>query len=184
MEIVDNIIDLNIIFVAKEKKTIDNKKVFWSPYGDIDILEDLYQLCSIYHYSESFRYLPFLYCLNIQGNVSERFYNCSLLHKINRELIENCVKNEGLDLMSMSVRQSRYIIKDGQPTLEMEGRRLNQRYMTNVKAYLSAMCFVAKYPLGIFPWWIFGFLGSLAVSLIIVSFILKTWSFRRALMTI
>lgn len=184
MEIVDHFVDLNIIFVARERRTKEGKKDFWSPYGDIDILEDLYQICSIYHYSDSYRYLPFLYCLNIHGNITERFHNCSLLHKIDEELIENCTKNEGLELMSMNVRQARYIVKNGEPTIEIDGRRINQHAMKNAKSYLSAMCFIAKYPLGIFPWWIFGFLGSLALSLLIISFILKNWSFSRILMTI
>lgn len=175
MEIVHSYVNLEIIYIMHQN--ITNGTIHYeSDFGEMDILEDAFQLCTFYHYGEPKVYLPFLYCLNTEGYIIDRFRNCSKQHTIDYDTILSCSENEGKRLLAYSSREVvRSRIIDG-PIVFIDGRLIIPQRLTDISYVLSTMCHIPHLPLGKFPWWVFGFLGSTMVSLALVSFIFRSWS--------
>lgn len=151
---------------------------FQSIYGDMDILEDLYQLCTYYYYNDPQIYLPYIYCLNAGNDtIIDRIHQCSISHNISMETLDSCVADDRHKLLSSNSREVRRTRVSEGPLIYIDGRLFIPSRGLNSQSLMSALCYVTKYPLSVFPWWVFGFLASMMISFSMISFIFRSWSF-------
>lgn len=147
--------------------------------GAAEIQGDLFQLCAMRYYPHYSRYMPFLYCMSkTRAAIPSNVENCTRAHLMDLDLLQRCATtSEGMDMLKLSVQTSLdYRVTEPLPVIVMDGRPFRASYSRSPESFIFALCYIFKNPARPFPWWVFGFMGSIVVSLLVVLFIVKQWS--------
>jgi hypothetical protein len=147
--------------------------------GPLEIAGDIFQLCAMRYYPHYSRYMPFVYCMSkTRTMIPYNAWNCSRAHMMDYKLLNRCATiGEGMDMLKQSVQQSLdYRVSEPLPVLVMDGRPFRASYSRSPESFLYALCYIFKNPTRPFPWWVFGFMGSIVVALLVVLFVVKQWT--------
>lgn len=92
--------------------------------------------------------------------------------------MQNCHSNgEGVKLLAASMKMSaEYRVTEPLPVVVMDGRPFRTTTSRSAENFLYALCYIFDNPTRPFPWWVFGFMGSAVLALLLVVFIVKQWN--------
>lgn len=173
MEVFNDMIDFEIVFPVYQDRNSNGTLYFDSPYGEDDVNDASYQLCVMYEYPKPEEYLPYLTCINNNPPIRPNFLNCSNQHGIDLEIVESCVEKYAHELLSVTAKMARHYNIYQSTLVIADGRKINPLYFKNLTTSVELMCRLFQYPVQVFPWWVFEFLGALVISVFMIFFVVK-----------
>jgi hypothetical protein len=178
MENLQHSIDFNLYLIVTRNP--QEPLGYASPLGRDDLEAGLIQLCSLRLFKEPRIYMPFIYCMNLgYKKPLSNAIECALVHNLDFRQLNACVWSEtGQILLEDSERETTNNMVSSLPTLIVDGRLYNPNAGKSPIELLTALCYLFDHPLRTFPWWVLGFVGCLLLSLAVVIFIVKDFSFR------
>jgi len=178
METIGDVIDVHLYFIVDKDSKEDYG--YSSSGGSTEVRGDLIELCALRLYPDYRIYMPFFYCMGLKyRDIPYNAEQCAFVHGLDYDKLSICASSTlGRSLLDNSyeeVTQNHIVFS---PTLIVDGRVYSQSGGRTPENYVAALCYLFDHPTREFPWWIFSFMGSLILAVLIVVFVAKRWNGR------